>query len=53
MGLFEDRSTEAYDRARTAVEQGVATQDQKDMVGKEARQAGSRGNAARDTLQGK
>lgn len=53
MGLFEDRSTKAYDLARTATEQGVATKEQKDMVGREAKQAGSRGKAARDTLQGK
>ena len=42
--------TEAYNKAREAVQRGVATELQKDLVAKEAKQTGSRGKAAQDAL---
>ena len=42
-----------YDRAVDAVQRGVATQRQKDLAARQAKQAGSRGNDARAALEGK
>lgn len=39
-----------YDKALDAVKRNVATEAQKDAVAREARQAGPRGNAAREAL---
>lgn len=53
MGLFSDRSAGAYDRAITAVRNGVATSEQQNMAAQAAKQAGSQGNRARDAFKGK
>ncbi len=53
MGLFEDRSAGAYDRAITAVRNGVATQEQQKLAAKAAKQAGSMGDRARNAFKGK
>lgn len=44
---------EEYDKARDAVKRGVASERQKDLVAREASQAGSRGNAARSAMRGR
>ena len=43
-------TTEQYDQARAAVLGGTASSSQIDMVQREARQAGPRGNRAREAL---
>ncbi len=53
MGIFDDRSSDAYDRAIQAVRNGQATREQEEMARKAAQQAGSRGNEARNAFQGK
>lgn len=51
MGLFADRSADAYEKAITAVEQGVATDEQKTMAGNLAQhEPGERGNRAREAF---
>lgn len=44
-------TTREYDQARAAVLGGTASSSQIDMVRREAQQAGSRGNRAREALQ--
>lgn len=52
MGLFADRSADAYRRAAEAVQQGNATREQRDMNDRAARQVGRMGNDARAAQKG-
>lgn len=53
MGLFDDRTDAAYDRAITAVRNGTADREQEAMATKASKQAGAQGNAARAAFKGK
>lgn len=48
MGLFGDRSDDAYRKAADAVKSGTASKEQKELNDRAAKQAGSFGNRARD-----
>lgn len=50
MGLFSDRSADAYRKAAEAVKAGTATEDQQQMNTDAAKQAGSFGQRARDAM---
>lgn len=53
MGLFQDRSNDAYERAIVAVRNGVADKGQQDMAARAAKLTGAQGNRARDAFKGK
>lgn len=50
MGLFTDRSDDAYRKAADAVRAGTATPNQRQLNDNAAKQAGSFGQRARDAM---
>ena len=50
MGFFADRSAEAYEKAITAVEEGVATKEQREMTAKLTHEESERGRRAKEAF---